>query len=64
MIIGFGAKGVEKLNKIIKNLHYSKNYFKQLVLMTLALLIHEKTIKEQEAELQTLLNWRYDWLKN
>ena len=25
----------------------------------LALLIHEKTIKEQEAELQTLLNWRY-----
>ena len=24
----------------------------------LALLIHEKTIKEQEAELQTLLNWR------
>tara|TARA_A200000159_G_scaffold83917_1_gene77604 strand:+ start:638 stop:1015 length:378 start_codon:yes stop_codon:yes gene_type:complete len=25
----------------------------------LALLIHEKTIKEQEQELQTLLNWRY-----
>ena len=25
----------------------------------MALLIHEKTIKEQEAELQTLLNWRY-----
>ena len=25
----------------------------------LALLIHEKTIQEQEAELQTLLNWRY-----
>jgi hypothetical protein len=25
----------------------------------LALLIHEKTIKEQELELQTLLNWRY-----
>ena len=23
------------------------------------MLIHEKTIKEQEAELQTLLNWRY-----
>jgi hypothetical protein len=25
----------------------------------LALLIHEKTIKEQELELQQLLNWRY-----